>query len=75
MELDLALRDHADYHSVYTKSLMDLVRYVGLVLRNKGIKEAHQIRDLRKFYPFWWEAKEAKPVKDWKKLDKKYGGK
>ena len=56
---------------------MDLIRYVGLVLRNKGLKEGFQVRDPRRFYPFWFEKNTVKPVdgSQWKKLDKKYGGK
>ena len=77
LELDLALKDHADYHSVHIKTQVGLLRFVGLVLRNKGLKEGSQIRDPRRFYPLWWEQSTAKPVKkeEWKKLDKKYGGK
>lgn len=57
--------------------MMTLVRYVGTVLRNKGVKEMHQIRDPRKFYQLWWEfdkSKEAEILteKQWKALDRKY---
>lgn len=76
LELSLALEDHAEYHNVYIKTQMALQRHIGTVLRNKGLKEGHQIKDSRKFYPFWFEQdKEVKPVKSWKKLDEKYGGK
>ncbi len=72
LELDLALKDHADYHSVYMKTQMNLLRYIGTVLRNKGMKEGHQIRDPKRFYPLWYEKDDIKPVKDWRKLDNKY---
>ncbi len=56
---------------------MLLMRYVGTVLRNKGVKDIHQIKDPRKFYQLWWEYDKSKSVKlltdeEWKRLDKKY---
>ncbi len=56
---------------------MLLMRHVGTVLRNKGVKEMHQIRDPRKFYQLWWEYDKTEKAQvltpqEWKSLDKKY---
>jgi hypothetical protein len=55
LELDLALNDHFEYHNSYLKHGLQLIRYVGLNLRNKGMKFGHQITDARKFWKFPWE--------------------
>jgi len=74
LELDIALRDHTDYHNAYVKHQMDLIRFIGLLQRNMKVKQSYVIRDPRKFYQFWWEqAQVSVPEKiDWKKLDEKY---
>lgn len=73
-ELTLALDDHSEYRSADNKHLMNVIRYFGTVLRNKGLKEKDQVRDPRRLYPFYWEADKSKEVTvpDWKSLDKKY---
>lgn len=58
--------------------LLHLVRLDALIQRNKGLKQSDQVRDVRKFYPFWFEkAREVEiPTKeDWSRLDKKYNRK
>ncbi len=74
-ELDKALRDHSEYHFAHTKQLMNLNRFVGVVLRNKGLKMGDQIRRPENFYRFYWE--ELKPIEkptqeEWAAMDRKY---
>lgn len=54
---------------------MYLDRFIGTILRNKGLKPSDQITDPRKFYRFTWEKQKTVtiPTKtDWAALDKKY---
>ncbi len=74
-ELDTALKDNADYISAYPKQVMELQRFIGTVMRNKGLKQNHQLRDPRKFYTFPWDEKKDVHIptrEEWKKLDQKY---
>ncbi len=78
LELDLALKDHSEYHFSYIKHFMQLIRLIGVVLRNKGLKKTAQIKDVKRFWRFPWEfVKNVKiPTKaEWKQLDKKYNRK
>ena len=57
--------------------MMTLIRFIGTVLRNKGVKEIHQIRDPERFYQLYWEFDKTNKVEllteqQWKALDKKY---
>jgi hypothetical protein len=75
LELDFALKDHEKYHFGYIKESMYLNRYIGTVLRNKGLKRSGMISDEKRFWKFSWEfANTVKiPTKaEWKKLDRKY---
>ncbi len=73
-ELDLALKEHAETAQHIYEGLY-LHRYIGAVLRNKGLKESHQIRDPRRFYTFPWEQQKKVKIltsQEWQELDKKY---
>ncbi len=75
LELDLALKDHSDYHNSYLKHFMYLLRYIGVILRNKGLKMSDQIMSVKKFWQFPWEQDEEVKVlskQDWQALDRKY---
>ena len=77
LELDIALREDMQYRFAMDKQLMALVRYVGVIVRNKGLKTVDQIRDVQRFYPFWWELQDKPEVEiltdeDWHRLDRKY---
>jgi len=75
LELDLALKDHSEYHFAWQKHFMQLVRYTGTILRNKGLKESKQIKDVKKFWRFPWEVTKTVKIPSktgWKQLDKKY---
>ena len=74
-ELDKALRDHSEYHFAHTKQLMNINRFVGLVLRNKGYAIGDQIRQPKKFYQFYWEEEDKVHIptrEEWAALDRKY---
>jgi hypothetical protein len=72
-ELSAALEDHDRYHFRHERDLLYLTRLDALIQRNKGLQTKDQIRDVRKFYPFWFEEeRQVEEVKDWKQLDKKY---
>ncbi len=75
LELDLALKDHSDYHNSYIKHFMHLIRKIGVVLRNKGMKKSDQIMNMKKFWQFPWEKDDEVKIPTqagWKALDKKY---
>lgn len=75
LELDIALNDHSNYHFSYAKEAMNLQRYIGVILRNKGLKQNHQYRNVKKFYKFWWEEDLIAKIpnsNEWKQLDKRY---
>lgn len=76
-ELSEALDDHAEYHSINDKHAMVLMRHIGLIIRNRGVKQMHHINDPKRFYPLWWEFDKTNEVEiltedQWKALDKKY---
>lgn len=72
-ELSLALDDHQGYHNLYTRQLTELVRYVGAVLRNKGVKQKDQVRDVHRFFELFWDKKKEVDIPNWKEIDRKYG--
>jgi hypothetical protein len=75
LELDFALKDHADYFFAYEKYSMSFHRYFNVLLYNKGLKRSSMVRSPKRLWKFPWEfAKEVKiPTKtEWKMLDKKY---
>lgn len=70
LELSIALDEHHEYHSLHLKQLSELVRYIGVTLTNKGIKNI--IRNVKKFFPLFWDKEKKVEMPDWKDLDKKY---
>ena len=74
LEMHLALTDKAESMSQYEIVHLDLIRYHAVIQRNKGLKDIHQIKQVRKFYEFPWERtpKQEIEIPDWNTLDSKY---
>jgi hypothetical protein len=74
LELYAAMTDRAEYMTQYELIHLDLLRYHAVIQRNKGLKQADQIKRPKKYYEFPWERvkKEDIALPDWSELDRKY---
>ena len=73
LELDAALEDHQQYHNTHGRQLTEMLRYSLVILINKGVKDVHQIKNVRKFFPLFWDGEEKQvEIPDWNALDRKY---
>lgn len=74
-ELSIALEDQATSIKVNEVELLGLLRNIGVIIRNKGVKQHQQIRDPKRFYRFSFEKPKQveKPTPEmWEKMDKRY---